>query len=294
MTSFSKTELQQAVSSVPHWFHSIDLGQDVVTPGDKTADLLSKELASLRLPDLQGKTVLDIGAWDGFYSWSAERLGARRVVSVDHFVWALDRARALELAEQWRREGVAPTAYEKTDAWKPSELPGKRGYDLAHQVFNSRAECIVADFGEVDWQQLGGPFDVVLFLGVLYHMRHPLLALEKVAAATRGLAIIESEAMEIAEYSGLALCEFFERDELRADFSNWWSPNERALVAMCRAAGFDRVEVIQGFTKVSSMSLTRTLRDKLKRTGRNLLRELGLKSPPRPKRYRAIIHAWKR
>src|SRR5947208_97682 len=66
------------------WFHSIDLGDGVVTPGQK--DTLS-EVGHLKLPDLTGRTVLDIGAYDGFYSFEAERRGAKRVVAADHFVW---------------------------------------------------------------------------------------------------------------------------------------------------------------------------------------------------------------
>ena len=72
-------ELYAAVAAIPFWCHSIDLGMGVVTPGIKTPAALRKELASLRLPNLRGKSVLDVGAWDGFYSFTAERLGASRV-----------------------------------------------------------------------------------------------------------------------------------------------------------------------------------------------------------------------
>ncbi len=288
---FTKAELQRAVASVPHWFHSIDLGYDVITPGDRTPEQLRRELEKLCLPDLRDKSVLDIGAWDGFFSWTAERLGARRVVSLDHFVWALDRKRANEHAIEWRTKGMAPRCYEETDAWKPAELPGKRGYGLAHKILKSRVECFVGNFMEVDYKELSGPFDVVLWLGVLYHMRHPLLALEKVVEATKKVAIIETEAMELSAYSGPPLCEFFERDELAGDFTNWWVPNENALVGICRAAGFRRVEVIKGAAEKSSK---RSVWKKLRSSGGHLLREFGLKPPlSQITRYRAIVHAWK-
>src|SRR3954454_18825307 len=83
-------ELHRNVAAIPYWFHSIDLGMGVVTPGFKSSRSHRKELASFRLPDLRGKSVLDIGAWDGFYSFAAERLGAARVVALDHHVWGLD------------------------------------------------------------------------------------------------------------------------------------------------------------------------------------------------------------
>lgn len=269
-------ELQQAVDDIPFWYHSIDLGHGVVTEGDKSPDYLNWELAAIRLPDLAAKTVLDIGAWDGYYSWTAERLGARRVVSLDHFVWALDREQARAIAQRWREEGSRPQPFETTDAWKPDTLPGKRGYDLAHQVLDSRAESYVADFTQVNYEaELDGPFDVVLWLGVLYHMRHPLLALQKVAEATQELAIIESEAVVWPGFEQYALCEFFERDELASDFTNWWSPSEKALVGMIRAAGFRQVEVLQGQPENARRPRwpwTRSVQ---------------------PSRYRTIVHAWK-
>ena len=83
----NKAELKQMAESVGYWWHSIDLGQGVVTKGAKTPETLQYELESLRLPDLRGKTVLDIGAWDGFFSFEAERRGARHVVALDHDVW---------------------------------------------------------------------------------------------------------------------------------------------------------------------------------------------------------------
>ncbi len=65
--------------SALRWWHSIDLGDGVVTPGYKSPELLETELAALRLPDLAGRSVLDIAAWDGYFSFAAERLGAARV-----------------------------------------------------------------------------------------------------------------------------------------------------------------------------------------------------------------------
>src|SRR4051812_46257253 len=85
------TELEQKVAAIPFWFHSIELAAGIVTPGLKSPEQHTRELASLRIPDLRGKSVLDIGAWDGFYSFAAERLGAARVVALDHHVWCLDR-----------------------------------------------------------------------------------------------------------------------------------------------------------------------------------------------------------
>jgi len=83
-------DLRARVAEVPVWWHSIDLGDGIVTPGTKTSEWLTAELAQLELGDLRGKSVLDIGAYDGYYSFAAERMGAERVVALDGWVWSVD------------------------------------------------------------------------------------------------------------------------------------------------------------------------------------------------------------
>jgi tRNA (mo5U34)-methyltransferase len=228
--------------SVPFWWHSIDLGHEVVTSGWKKPEDLAAEWAALDLPDLTGRTVLDIGAWDGWFSFEAERRGAARVVALDHYVWSLDLAAQQRYWEECRATGTVPQAYHAVPGlWQPDALPGKRGFDTAHRARESRVESMVADFMTADLERLGS-FDVVLFLGVLYHLRHPLLALERLAQVTGQVALIETEAVAVPGFEHHAFCEFFETNELGSDVSNWWAPNLRALLGMCRAAGFARVE----------------------------------------------------
>jgi len=73
-----RRRLQARVDDVAFWWHSIDLGHGVRTAGHKSADALRAELDALALPDLTGKSVLDIGGWDGFFAFEAERRGAAR------------------------------------------------------------------------------------------------------------------------------------------------------------------------------------------------------------------------
>jgi hypothetical protein len=82
--------LQERADAVPFWWHSIDLGHGVVTAGHKSADTLRRELEALALPDLTGRSVLDIGGWDGWFAFEAERRGAARVGVVDPYMWAMD------------------------------------------------------------------------------------------------------------------------------------------------------------------------------------------------------------
>src|SRR5437868_4630572 len=83
----AKQQIEELVRSVPFWFHSIDLGHGVVTPGMKTAGWLQRELTNLRLPILRGKSVLDINTWDGFYAFKADQREATSVTALDFYTW---------------------------------------------------------------------------------------------------------------------------------------------------------------------------------------------------------------
>jgi tRNA (mo5U34)-methyltransferase len=219
------------------WYHSIDLGGGIVTPGNPPDERM---LAS-GLCDVRGKEVLDIGAWDGFWSFLAEGRGATRVVALDHYAWSVDFAARLEYWEACERDGSVPDhRLDFTEFWRPDALPGRAGIDLARRALDSSVEPMVGDFMTVDPAEIG-QFDVVLFLGVLYHVREPLTALERVRGLTRGVAVIETEAISILGMPGASLVEFHDGGGLRGDYTNWFVPTETALHAMCRAAGFKRV-----------------------------------------------------
>jgi tRNA (mo5U34)-methyltransferase len=286
-SSYSREQLQSLADSVDFWWHSIEFGPGVVTKGHKTPEILGRELASMRLPNLQGKTVLDIGAWDGFFSFAAERLGAQRVLALDHHVWSHDIARQVKYLQECKKRGEAPVYGEGAPTWQPERLPGKRGFDTAHNALNSNVECMVADFMNADLDQVG-VFDIVFFLGVLYHMQDPLGALKRVAAMTRDLAIIETQAIAVPGYEQLEIVEFYSAAQLNADPSNWWAPNREALKGMCLAAGFRRVEVAltDSFTPASGM---RAVRQKL---GRGLNWAIDY-ARGRRQLMRVVAHAWK-
>jgi tRNA (mo5U34)-methyltransferase len=234
---------KEAVATVGSWWHSIDLGDGVVTPGAKTPAILADELAGLALPPLTGRTVLDIGAWDGFYSFEAERRGAQRVVALDHFVWSIRLDLLHEYLAERAAQGQPPAPFDDIPhLWDRTGHPGKRGFDVAHEALGSSVESVIGDFVTMDLDRVG-TFDVVLYLGVLYHMRHPLLALERLRRVTGDLAVVESQVTFFPGFEHRAFAEFFERDELNNDYTNWWAPNLAGLVAMCRAAGFRTVEV---------------------------------------------------
>jgi len=240
-----RRRLQARVDDVAFWWHSIDLGHGVRTAGHKSADALRAELDALALPDLTGKSVLDIGGWDGFFAFEAERRGAARVGVVDHYMWAMD---VPGQQAYWRRcmaDGVQPRPYHETEFWHPDTLPGKRGFDVAREALGSRVEAFAVDFMSCDLQALDA-WDVVLYLGVLYHMEDPLRALRRVASVTRELAVVETEAVLVPGLEHEALWRFFPGAELNGDVSNWWAPNRAGLLGALRAVGFASATGVAG------------------------------------------------
>jgi tRNA (mo5U34)-methyltransferase len=206
-----KDELQQRVNAL-RWYHTIDLGQGVITRG---ADNTPERLSRVRLPaSLAGLSVLDIGAWDGFFSFEAERRHASRVVASDYYAW----------------HGVG---------WGTAQ--GKAGFQLARTALNSRVEDIDVDVMDLSPERLGS-FNVVLFLGVLYHLPNPLLALERVASVTKDLLIVET----VVDMVGIRrpAAAFYPGRELNGDPTNWWGPNHAAVHGMLQSVGFTRIESV--------------------------------------------------
>jgi tRNA (mo5U34)-methyltransferase len=231
------------------WHHSIDLGQGVITPGQ---DNSARKLGRLQLPiSLAGQTVLDVGAWDGFFSFEAERRGAARVLATDSYCW--------DGSHDWG---------------------GKRGFLLAREALASQVEDQEVDVLELAPEKVG-MFDVVLFLGVLYHMRHPLLALERVASVTRGMVVVETVVDMLGTRRPAAA--FYPGEELANDATNWFGPNPAAVVAMLKVAGFKRVEIVAG-TRAWPFRFARACYLKWKR---------NLPFGDMLRTDRIVVHAWK-
>lgn len=234
---------QRALQDIT-WFHSIDLGGGVITPGMKSAEQLALETQWLALPSsLAGKSVLDIGAWDGYFSFEAERRGAARVVSLDHYVWSTNQ-RAFDVyhAAEKAAGRLPASPDEAPGVWDPLTLPGRAGFDYAHRRLGSAAEPVVGDFMTMDLDRLG-TFDITLFLGVLYHLKDPFAALRRLRQVTGGVAVIETASVVLPGWAEDNLWLFLESTELNDDPSNWWAPSSAGLVAACRAAGFRHAEV---------------------------------------------------
>jgi tRNA (mo5U34)-methyltransferase len=190
-----------------NWWHKIDLGNGIITPG---LDDSPKKLKQIQMDtDLTGKTVLDIGAWDGFFSFEAERRSARRVLAIDGYVW---------------KQGG-----------------GKDGFTFARKTLGSKVEdkeIYVMDLSH----ETVGVFDYVLFLGVFYHLRHPLLALENISRITKNRLILETHSELIGGKRPMMV--FYPGEEMNNDPTNWWGPNPTAIKSMLLDVGFRKTECI--------------------------------------------------
>ena len=208
MAAVTVEELRDAAGQI-RWYHSMDLGHGIVTRGSNDPRVYLKRLQLP--PRLDGISVLDIGAWDGFYSFEAERRGAKRVLATDHHCWS-------------------------GPGWAT-----KAGFDLAHRALGSKVESLDIDVMDLTPERVG-KFDLVLFLGVLYHLRHPLLALERVFSVTGRQLILETHVDML--FSSRPACAFYPGAELNRDDTNWFGPNPAAVIAMLRDVGFRRVETV--------------------------------------------------
>jgi tRNA (mo5U34)-methyltransferase len=207
--------LRRRADAITWWHGGMDLGHGVATIG-RTHPARTL-LPRLGLPDdLTGKTVLDVGTWDGYMAFECERRGAS-VVAVDNYAW--DTANV-------------------DDTHNPT---GRAGFDLAHEALGSKVIAVECPVLDMTPQQFGR-FDIVLFLGVLYHMRHPLLALERVAALTRDLLIVETHTD--ANDNPEPYMRFYPGDECSHDVSNWWGPNLPCVEAMMASAGMRKTQHI--------------------------------------------------
>jgi tRNA (mo5U34)-methyltransferase len=198
------------------WWHPFTFPNGVKTRGTKGAssseyceELVRVEAQAAFKYPVQGKTVLDVGAWNGYFSVEAARRGAKRVVALDK------------------------------DTWEDPYWQGFKGFELVRRYLAPNIEAVTRDVMDLRSSPVG-KFDCVLFLGVLYHLKHPLFVLESLFNLTLEHLVVETH-VDITDYGRPAMV-FYPDAELAGDSSNWWGPNVECVIQMLKTVGFSRVE----------------------------------------------------
>lgn len=222
----SKAGLQSAVDALK-WYHAIDLPYGITTPG-----LFPINPEFYKLPeDLTGERVLDVGAWDGYWTFEALKRGAKQVIAIDDL----------------------------SDAIYPGEVRSLEQFKLCRQALGytvDQADIRTLSLYMMDDEYHGvdfiDEFDVVLFFGALYHCRHPMLALDKLRSVCKpgALLCVESHISDdYSPYRGMGkgygedmILEFFPGSQLAGCPTNWFSPTLKCLANMVEAAGFSQVQ----------------------------------------------------
>ena len=219
-----RNEIRRRVSELGEWFQNIDLHGVYTAPNHFLGDYPSVKWRRFQhaIPqDLTGKSILDVGCNAGFYSFEMKRRGARRVIGID------------------------------SDA----------GY-MAQARYAAEINGFNVEFRQMDVYDVGSlheKFDLVLFMGLLYHLRHPLLALDLLyehaakdmlvfQTLMRGSSAVEDLAdnypfdeTQIFDHPGYPVMHFVERGYSN-DPTNWWIPNRACAEAMLRSSGFEIVD----------------------------------------------------
>jgi tRNA (mo5U34)-methyltransferase len=213
----SREEAEAFIKAQPFWYHRIYLGNGIYTMPPTLAEQLWALLKPTFPTDLKAATMLDVGCNAGFFSILAKLRGAGRILGIEFFNMFFEQAEYIR--KIWQM-------------------------DIEYRLMDAH------DIGKIDEQ-----FDLVMFAGILYHLKNPLQVLEDIGQRCRDAVVVETEIIPedprnvlMARVGPLGKIEltattkgfmkFYERDELNGDGSNWWAPDTECLLGLLRVAGF--------------------------------------------------------
>ena len=214
----TETEIWEKINSVASWYHCIEVAPGIVTPGINDSPKL---LEILDLPqDCSGKRVLDLGTRDGFFAFELEKRGAE-VVAIDY---------------------------------QPLELTG---FGVAAELLHSKVSFVQDNIYNVSVEKYG-MFDIVLFLGLIYHLRNPLGALDLIRDVCRGELYLETQAIDNAflttegklvalsslspELVQVPIMQFYPGAALNNDITNYWAPNFKCMEMLLLESNFEVID----------------------------------------------------
>jgi tRNA (mo5U34)-methyltransferase len=209
-----KDWVRRQVEAEPYWFQRIELFPGYFSPG--WDDPAETKLPYYGLPDdLTGMRVLDIGCAEGFFSFEAEARGAREVIAIDSF---------------------------------PDSV---RRFNIVKEARQSNAAAFLMNVYDLEPKRLG-TFDLVLFYGVFYHLKHPQYALERIRSICTGTLLFQTHIFEDPSVREIPCGRFYPHGMAsgaqgeRHDVTVFWLFNQTCCVAMLDHVGFTEVEILSG------------------------------------------------
>jgi tRNA (mo5U34)-methyltransferase len=202
--------IRQRVSEQPYFFQKIQVWDDLVTPG--WSDPVTEKLPYFGLPErMDGMRVLDVGCAEGFFSFEAERRGAAEIVSIDSYPSIIER------------------------------------FNILKHAFGSKAQPYLASVYDLSPRTIG-TFDLVMFFGVLYHLKHPWYALERIAGVCSGTLLMQTLVVDDPQYRDVSLARFYPggiesgpAENRQLDPTVFWVPTPECARNLVRVAGMDDV-----------------------------------------------------
>lgn len=210
MESF-RSLMERQIKAQPYFFHRMRLWDDFYTPG--WSDVEREKMPYYGLPDrMDGMRVLDVGCAEGFFSFEAERRGAAQVVAIDSFEGSIER------------------------------------FNLVRQALGSKVNAYLCNVYDISPRTFG-TFDLVMFFGVLYHVKHPWYALEKIASVCTGELLLQTLVTDDPQYRDLSLSWFHPfgiesgpPENRQHDPTVFWVPTPECARNLVRAVGFADVQ----------------------------------------------------
>jgi tRNA (mo5U34)-methyltransferase len=213
----SREEAERFVKSYSFWYHRVYLGNGIYTMPPTMADRVWALIKPTFPENLKNASILDIGSNAGYFSILAKLRGAGRILGIEFFTMFLQQAEYIR--KIWQM-------------------------DIEYRLMDAH-----------DIVQINEEFDLVMFAGILYHLKNPLMVLEEIGRRCRDAVVVESEIIpedprnllmaRLGPLGNIKLTpttkgfmKFYERDELNGDGSNWWAPDTECLLGMLRVAGF--------------------------------------------------------
>jgi SAM-dependent methyltransferase len=228
---YSKAQLEAEVAK-RFWYHKIDLGKGVVTPGYDFDSVWDGIRSSRKSIDYKGKRVLDIASWDGMWAFEAEKLGAALVVATD----ADNRNENFEFVRTVLNSTVR-SYY---------NIPPHRIYDrLDAVVFSHSNPGLPSQPSQKEFCK-SNSFDIVQHLGLLYHLRDPMMTISQARSVMKddGYLLLETAVVIDDERS----CMYFNNNNtfgisehlpIYDDISTWWAPTVPCLIEMVQSSLFE-------------------------------------------------------